>query len=100
MALVAVCGRARRCHLVIAGQSPSRRGVSPRSRGKGRCRRVATRAIRERKSCARCRVHGVIGAIVVALMAVLVAATGNRSGEAIPAGSRAMALRALHGCSV
>ena len=99
MALVAVCGRARRCHLVIAGQSPIR-GVAPGSRcvrGRGG---VAVRTVCDSESSAGRGMHGVIGAIVVALMTVLVATSGNRSREAIPAGSRAMALRTLHGCSV
>ena len=100
VALVAIGGRSGGRHLVIARQSPARRGVAPGSRGKRRCRRVAVRAICERKCRARCRVHRVIGAVVVALMTVLVAASGNRSREVISAGGRAMALRALHRCGV
>ena len=99
MALVAIGRHAGRRHLVIAGQGPARRGVAPGSRGKRRCRRVAVRAICERKGRARCRVHRVIGGVVVALMTVLVAATSRR-WEVISAGGRAMALRALHGCGV
>ena len=99
VALVAIGGRSGRRHLVIAGQSPIR-GVAPRRRGERRCRRVAVRATGERKCRARCRVHRIIGAVVVALMTVLVAASGNRSREVISAGGRAMALRTLHGCSV
>ena len=99
VALVAIGGCSGRSHLVIAGQSPARRGMAPGSRGKRRCRRVAVRAICGQKCRARCRVHRVIGAVVVALMTVLVAAT-SRSREVISAGGRAMALRALHGCSV
>jgi len=53
MALVAIGGSSGRRHLVIAGQSPAGRGVAPRSRGIRRCRRVAVRAIRERKGRAR-----------------------------------------------
>ena len=100
VALVAIGGCSGRSHLVIAGQSPARRGVAPRSRGKRRCRRVAVRAICKPKCRARCRVHRVIGAAVIGGVTVGVCAGGGRSGKVITTCGNGMALRALHGCSV
>ena len=95
MALIAVCGRTRRGHLVIAGQRPIRGVVAPGSGGEGGGGGVAVGAVGRGEGCTRRGVHRIVGAVVIGLVTVLIAAAGG-SLQIVTAGGGAVTLRALH----
>jgi len=82
MALVAVCGRPRRCHLVVTRQRPARVGVVEGVIGPGNCV-VTSRAIcrRERGACR--RVHRVVRGLPIRQVATGIAAIGRRNRERV-----------------
>ena len=96
VALVAVGGRACRCHLVVAGQCPAGRGVAPGSHGEGRRRGVAVRAIRDSEGGARRGVHRIVGAVVIGCVTVAVTASCSWSLEVVAARGCAVTQSAGH----
>jgi len=96
VALIAVGDDTRRGHLVIADKSPACGGVGPRGRRKRGVDRVAVGAVRCGEGGARRGVDGIVGAVVIRLVTIRLAAARRRR-EIIAARRGGVALSALHG---
>ena len=94
VALIAIGDDAGRRHLVIPGESPSRRSVAPGSGGKDGGNRVAVGAVGDGERGSSGGVHRVIRAGVIGLVAILVGATG-RSLQVVTTRGSCVALGAL-----